>query len=174
MTAVFKIMTERLQMRWLTLDDADLMLAVWNDPAFIRNVGDRGVRTRKEAREAMQDGALHLYATYGYGPYRVALKDDDVAVGIVGLFRRDGLDIPDIGYSVLPQHCGRGYAYEASCAVIDYARKVLELGQICAIISPDNAISIGLIEKLGLVFERTHLMPDDDDEVCLYGMSFSS
>ena len=35
------------------------------------------------------------------------------------------------------------------------------------------AVSIGLIEKLGLVFERMHLMPEDDDEVCLYGMSFS-
>jgi ribosomal-protein-alanine N-acetyltransferase len=173
MTAEFNIATERLQLRWLTLDDADLMLEVWNDPAFIRNVGDRGVRTREEAQEAMQGGALHLYATYGYGPYRVALKDDDVAVGIVGLFRRDGLDIPDIGYSVLPQHCSKGYAYEASCAVIDYARKDLELEQICAIISPDNAVSIGLIEKLGLVFERMHLMPEDNDEVFMYGMSFS-
>jgi len=173
MTAAFNIATERLQLRWLNLDDAVLMLEVWNDPEFIRNVGDRGVRTRVEAQEAMQGGALHLYATYGYGPYRVALKDDDVAIGIVGLFRRDGLDIPDIGYSVLPQYCGKGYAYEASCAVIDYAREDLELEQICAIISPENAVSIGLIEKLGLAYERMHLMPEDDDEVRLYGMRFS-
>jgi ribosomal-protein-alanine N-acetyltransferase len=173
MTVAFKIATERLQLRWLTLDDADLMLNVWNDPAFVRNVGDRGVRTVEEAEAAMQNGALHLYEEYGYGPYRVALRDDDVAIGIVGLFRRDGLDIPDIGYSVLPDYCGKGYAYEASCAVIDYAHTELELEQICAIISPGNAVSIGLIEKLGLVFDRMHLMPDDDDAVCLYGMSFT-
>ena len=174
MTAAFNIATERLQLRWLTLDDAGLMLDVWNDPAFIRNVGDRGVRTLEESRAAMQNGALHLYEKYGYGPYRVALRDNDAAVGIVGLFRRDGLDIPDIGYSVLPDYCGKGYAYEASCAVIDYARTELELEQIYAIISPGNAVSIGLIEKLGLVFERMHFMPDDDDAVCLYGMSFTN
>jgi RimJ/RimL family protein N-acetyltransferase len=174
MTAAFNIATERLQLRWLTLEDADLMLEVWNDPAFVRNVGDRGIRTREEAQAAMQDGALQLYKTCGYGPYRVAIKDNDVGIGIVGLFRRDGLDIPDIGYSVLPQHCGKGFAYEASCAVLDYARNELELEQICAIISPDNKVSIGLIKKLGLVFERMHLMPDDDEEVCLYGMRFTA
>ena len=31
MTAAFDIATERLQLRWLTLDDADLMLEVWNE-----------------------------------------------------------------------------------------------------------------------------------------------
>lgn len=175
MTEAFNITTERLQLRWLTLDDADLLLEVWNDPAFIRNVGDRGVRTVEEVQDVMQNGgALHLYKTYGYGPYRVALQDGDVAIGIVGLFRRDGLDIPDIGYSVLPQYCGNGYAYEASCAVIDYARNKLALDQICAIISPDNSVSIGLIEKLGLVFEKMHRMPGDDEEICLYGMRFNA
>jgi RimJ/RimL family protein N-acetyltransferase len=174
MTAEFGIATKRLRLRWLTLDDAGLLLDVWNDPAFIRNVGDRGVRTVEEVKKAMQNGgALHLYETYAYGPYRVALQDDDVAIGIVGLFRRDGLDIPDLGYSVLPQYCGKGYAYEASCAVIDYARDELALDQICAIISPDNAVSIGLIEKLGFEFERMHLMPDDDEKIRLYGMRFA-
>ena len=79
--------TERLQLRWLKLDDADLMLAIWNDPAFIRHVGDRGIRTVEEARAGMTKGALQLYEKYGYGPYRVALKDDDAAIGICGLFR---------------------------------------------------------------------------------------
>ena len=91
--------TERLRLRSLTLDDSELMLAVWNDPAFVRFVGDRGIRTTDEARVAMQKGALHLYEEFGYGPYRMSLKDSDTAVGICGLFRRDGLDEPDIGYA---------------------------------------------------------------------------
>jgi RimJ/RimL family protein N-acetyltransferase len=162
--------TERLQLRWLTLADADLMLAVWNDPAFIHHVGDRGIRTLDDAHAAMQQGALHLYATYDYGPYRVALKGSDTAIGICGLFRRDSLDDPDIGYAVLPDHCGRGYAHEASCAVIEHARSDLGLTRLIAIISPGNDASIGLIRKLGLRFERMHRMADDEDEVCIYGM----
>jgi len=163
--------TERLQLRKLTLDDAGLMLAIWNDPAFLRHVGDRGIRTTEQAEEAMRAGAMHLYEAYGYGPYRIALKGDDTAVGICGLFRRDGLDEPDIGYSTLPDFCGQGYGYEAAVAVINYAREELALDRLIAIISPGNDASIGLIRKLGFEFERMHLMPDGEDEVCIYGKS---
>ncbi len=46
----FILETDRLRLRRLTLDDADLMLAIWNDPAFVRFVGDRGIRTLEQAR----------------------------------------------------------------------------------------------------------------------------
>ena len=59
--------TNRMILRRVGLDDADLLLAVWNDPAFIQHVGDRGVRTLAEAEAAMQAGALKLYADYGFG-----------------------------------------------------------------------------------------------------------
>ncbi len=168
MSGASSIETERLSLRWLTLDDADLMLAVWNDPAFIRYVGDRGIRTLEEARKEMVENALPLYTNFGFGPYRMALQDDDIPIGICGLFRRDGLDAPDIGYSVLPAYCGRGYAFEAARAVIDHARCELGLSRLLAIIAPDNEPSLGLIRKLGMRFERMHCMEDDDDEVCLY------
>jgi len=42
MSELFRLETERLPLRRLTLADADLMLAVWNDPGFIHYVGDRG------------------------------------------------------------------------------------------------------------------------------------
>ena len=163
------IETERLRLRWLTLDDADLMLAIWNDPAFIRYVGDRGIRTIDEAHDAMSTGVLQLYEKYGYGPFRMALKDHDTAIGICGLFKRDNLDDPDIGYGVLPEYCGKGYAYEASCAVLEYARSDLGLERLIAIISPENQASIGLIGKLGLRFERMHRVQDEEDEACIYG-----
>ena len=165
------IETERLQLRKLTLDDAGLMLHVWNDPAFVRHVGDRGIRTVKDACAAMRKGALHLYDAYGFGPYRMALRDDDTPIGICGLFRREGLDEPDIGYSTLPDFCGQGYAFEAATAVIAYARSELALDRLIAIISPTNDASIGLIRKLGFEFERMHTMPDDEDEICVYGKS---
>jgi RimJ/RimL family protein N-acetyltransferase len=162
--------TERLNLRKLTLEDADLMLAVWNDPAFVRHVGDRGIRTLEEARQAMTEGPLMLYENYGYGPYRVALKDDNTAIGICGIFRREGLSDPDIGFALLPEYCGKGYAFEAARAVIDYARDVLELATLTAIVSPANTASVGLIGKLGLAFERMYTWPDDDEEVAIYSM----
>lgn len=166
----FRLETARLVLRRVTLDDADLMLAVWNDPAFVRNVGDRGVRTLDEAQQAMREGALKLYADYGYGPYAVTLRDDGTRIGICGLFRRDSLDDPDIGFALLPAYCGRGLAGEAAEAVLRYARDDLRLGTLTGIVSPDNAASRGLLEKLGLHFDRMITMPGDSEEVCLYRM----
>ena len=166
--------TERLELSWLTLDDAPMMLAVWNDPAFMRHVGDRGIRTLEQAREALENGLLKLYAEYGYGPYRVRRREDGADLGICGLFRRDGLDEPDIGFGLLPEYCGRGYAFEASVAVLDHARDALGLPSVTAIVSPQNGASIGLLEKLGLRFERPIRMPNDDHDVSLYRIDFPS
>lgn len=166
--------TERLELRWLTPDDAPLMLAVWNDPAFIRHVADRGIRNLEQARAALEGGPLKLYADYGYGPFRVRRRNDGADLGICGLFRREGLDEPDIGFAILPDFCGRGFAFEASAAVLDHARDALKLSCVTAIVSPQNEASIGLLEKLGLHYERPIRMPADDHDVSLYRIEFAS
>ena len=168
----FTLQTERLNMRQLTLDDAELMLAIWNDPAFIRNVTDRGIRTLDEAREAMSTGALKLYEDHGFGPFHVSLRGDATPIGICGIFARDSLDDPDIGFALLPDFCSRGYAWESAKAVLDYARDELELPRLTAIVAPENAPSVGLIEKLGLRFETALCLPGEDAEVSLYGINF--
>ena len=164
--------TERLYLRPVTVEDAELMLAIWNDPAFMRNVADRGIRTMVEARAAIESGAQKLFADYGYGPFSLALKSDGSMIGICGLFKRDNLVDPDIGFSVLPEYCGRGYAGEAAIAVVDYARH-LGITALTAIVSPTNEPSIGLIRKLGLTFERMITMPGDDHAICLYSRSLA-
>ncbi len=166
--------TERLELRWLTPDDAPLMLAVWNDPAFVRYVGDRGIRTLEQSRAALEAGLLKLYSDFGYGPFRVRRREDGTDLGISGLFRREGLDEPDIGFAILPEFCGRGFAFEASAAVLDHARDALELSSVTAIVSPQNEASIGLLEKLGMHYERPIRMPDDDHDISLYRIEFVS
>ena len=160
--------TERLQLRRVTLDDVDLMLAIWNDPAFVRYVGDRGVRTVEQARDAVKSSALRLYAEYGYGPYVVVQKSSNARIGICGLFRRDNLDDPDIGFAMLPDYCGRGLASEAALAVLAHGRDDLGLKTILAIVSPGNASSIALIRKLGMSFAGMITMPGEAQEICLY------
>lgn len=158
-------------MRWLTLDDAAFVLTVWNDPAFIEHVGDRGVRTLEQAREALKSGALTLYVNHGYGPFRVALRGSDQAVGVCGLFRREGFDDPDIGWSILPEFCGKGYAFEAASAVLGYAWQDVGLTRLTAFIGTENAPSISLAEKLGLRYEGMARLVGDDEDVCLYSVS---
>lgn len=166
----WELQTPGLVLRRVTLDDADLMLAVWTDPAFVSNVGDRGIRSIDDAKQAMQEGAFKLYANYGYGPYAMVSKAGGERIGICGLFKRDNLDHPDIGFAVLPEFRGKGFAAEAAFAVLAHARDDLELEELTAIVSPGNAPSIGLVEKLGLAFAGMITMPGDDEEICLYSM----
>ena len=165
--------TERLELRWLTLADTPMMLAVWNDPAFVRFVADRGIRSLEQARAAVEAGPLRLYAEYGYGPFRVRRRADGMDMGICGLFRRDGLEEPDIGFAILPDFCGMGYGFEASTAVLQHAREALGLPCVTAIVSPHNDASIGLLEKLGMRYERPIRMPGDDHDVRLYRIEFA-
>ncbi len=166
----WRMETERLYLSDVTVEDSALMLAVWNDPAFMRNVADRGIRSNEQAREAIANGARKLFEEFGYGPYSMALKSNGAMIGICGLFKRENLDDPDIGFAVLPDYCGKGYAGEAALAVVDYARSNLGIEKLTAIVSATNTASIGLIEKLGLVFERMITMPGDDEAIRLYSM----
>jgi ribosomal-protein-alanine N-acetyltransferase len=165
--------TERLRLRWLTEDDADLMLAIWNDPDFVHFVGDRGVRTLDEARDAMRNGVLQLYRDFGFGPYCLTLRGSDEAMGICGLFKRAKLDYPDIGYALLPAFCGRGYAFEAARVVAEHARAHMQLAKLYAIVTPGHARSVRLLEKLGMVAGEPIRMPGDDEDVILYSVNFA-
>mgnify|MGYP001822053562 CR=1 FL=1 len=167
----WQLETGRLILRRVTVDDADLMLAVWNDPAFVRHVGDRSIRTIDEAREAVRAGPLKLYEDYGFGPCAMVLRTNGTRIGICGLFQRDNLDLPDIGFAVLPDYCGQGYAREAALAVLAHARDDLALRRIGAIVAPGNAPSIRLLERIGLEFEGMITMPGEEEAICLYGMS---
>lgn len=165
--------TERLRLQWFTLADTPLMYAIWNDPAFVRFVGDREIRTLARAEAAMRDGPLHLYETFGYGPFRVTRRSDGADAGVCGLYRRENLDAPDIGFAFLPDYRGLGFGYEASRAVLRHARDALKLESVTAIVSPRNTASIGLLEKLGLRYDRTLRMPDDDEDVSLYSIDLN-
>ncbi|SDQ54808.1 Protein N-acetyltransferase, RimJ/RimL family [Pseudoxanthomonas sp. CF385] len=163
--------TPRLRLRAMADDraeDAALMLTLLNEPSFIRNIADRGVRTLEQASAYLRQGAMRSYAEHGLGMYVIERKDTGELIGNCGLVRREGLDGPDIGYALLPAHVGYGLAEEAARAVMADARDRLRLCRLLAIVNPDNAASIRLLQKLGFVFERMVTLPHVEQEVGLY------
>lgn len=163
--------TSRLRLHAMAdRDDADvaLMLSLLNDPAFIRNIADRGVRTLEQARGYLRDGALRSYAQHGFGMYAIRRKDTGALIGNCGLVRRDGLDGPDLGYALLPAHAGQGFALEAARAVIADAGSRLCIDRLHAIVNPDNVASIGLLQKLGFEFDRMIVLPAIEHAVDLF------
>ena len=67
--------TRGLRVGRLVEDDAPFMLAVLNDEAFIRFIGDRKVRTDDEARVYIRNGAMASYESNGFGLYLVESKE---------------------------------------------------------------------------------------------------
>ena len=106
------IETERLVLRHLSTEDAGFILELLNEPSFIRNIGDRGVRTIEGANTYILNGPVASYARNGFGLYLVKLKETDESIGMCGLIKRDTLDDVDIGYALLPRFWSKGYAVE--------------------------------------------------------------
>lgn len=146
--------TERLLLRHFNPDDAPFILALLNEPSFLRYIGDKKVHTLDDARQYIANGPVATYAQHGFGLYQVALKDTHTPVGMCGLLKREELPHPDIGFAFLPDFWNKGFAYEAAAAVLTDARERLQLDRILAIVNPDNDASIRLLEKLGFNFEQ--------------------
>jgi ribosomal-protein-alanine N-acetyltransferase len=161
--------TERLLLRHLSIEDADFILELLNEPSFIRNIGDRGIRTLDGANSYILNGPVASYAKNGFGLYLVKLKETNESVGMCGLIKRDTLEDVDIGYAFLPKFWSKGYAVEAAQAVKEYAREQIQLNRIVAIVDPQNQGSIRVLEKIGLQFEKMVKLSEDDIELKLFG-----
>lgn len=108
------------------------------------------------------------YARHGYGLNRVDLKDSGIAIGICGLVRREGLDVPDIGFAFLPAYWAQGYAFESASAIMRHAREALGIARIVAIAAVDNHGSTNVLKKLGLKYESTIRLPGIDGDSMLF------
>lgn len=141
--------TPRLRLRYLTPDDAPFIVELLNEPSFIANVADRGVRTAEDARAYIEAGPRASYERHGFGLYLVELADSRDPIGICGLLRRDTLDAPDVGFAFLPAHWSKGYARESAGAVMRLARDRFGIERIVAITAPHNTASMKVLEALG-------------------------
>jgi RimJ/RimL family protein N-acetyltransferase len=160
--------TERLTLRRANLGDAEFILRLLNEPSFLRFIGDRRVRTLPDAERYIADRLIASYERNGFGLWVVERRDAAGPIGICGLVKRDTLPDPDIGFAFLPEFWGRGFAFESAAGVRRYALDVLALTRLLAITNPDNSASIRIVEKLGLVFDRSLSLTTGEPEVNLY------
>lgn len=162
--------TERLSLRRFVVDDDAFVLALFNDPDFIRFIGDRQVRQLLDARAYIADRFLPHYGAGGTGPFLVELKDSLTPIGFCSLFQRDWIGAVDLGFAFLPAWRAQGYAFEAAAALVTYARDELGLRQLRAITSIDNTASARLLSRLGFMEVGLIREPDEEEEVRLFAV----
>ena len=160
--------TERLSLRRLTVDDAEFILALLNEPSFLRYIGDKKVRNLDDARQYILNGPVGSYERHGFGLNCVELRESHTPIGMCGLLKRDELPDPDIGFALLPDFWSKGFAFEAAQAVLKDARERLQLQRTLAITSLDNEASINLLQRLGFKFDEVVQMAPDREPLRLF------
>jgi ribosomal-protein-alanine N-acetyltransferase len=99
--------TARLRLRHLLDADAPFIVELLNEPDFIRNIGDRQVRTLEDARNYIQHGPMVSYSQHGFGLFLVELRENGAPIGICGLLKREYLDDIDVGFALRESYPGQ-------------------------------------------------------------------
>jgi RimJ/RimL family protein N-acetyltransferase len=163
-----ELVTPHLALRRFTEDDAPFVLALLNEPDWLKYIGDNGVRTLDDARSYLREGPIAMYARLGFGLLAVDLKDGGQTIGMCGLIQRDGVADVDIGFAFLPTFRARGLAREAASAVLALGHETLGIPRIVAFTAPDNERSARLLGQIGMRLERTTVLPTSPEELLLF------
>lgn len=151
------IETERLVLSPPRPEHFDAFAAMLADPEVMATLG--GVQTRAVAWR-MFCGYAGAWALYGFSMFMAHRRDTGGFVGRVGPLRPEGWPGTEVGWGVTREAQGRGYAYEAAVAALDFAFDQLGWEEAIHCIAPGNARSEALARRLGSTVLREAVLPD--------------
>lgn len=138
-------------MRPFQPEDAESMFLLNQDPEVIRYTGDAAFQSIEAARQFIV--GYRNYELHGYGRYSVFTNDRTEYVGWCGLnFNKDTRET-DVGFRLLKNHWGKGYATEAAIACVGFGFE-LGLKKIIGRSARENLASIRVLKNIGMQFER--------------------
>ena len=144
--------TDRLLLRPFAAGDGDMLFRLYGD-ARVMAIRKIGPQDRADSDRQL-DLILAHWRRRGFGLHAVMERAGGGFVGECGLREIvDGGEEIELSYGLLPAVWGRGYAVEASAAVLAQGFGRLGLRIVHAIARADNARSRRVMEKLGFRFE---------------------
>lgn len=145
-----KLITERLYLTVMCEDDHDFIRELVNTKGWIQFIGDRKIHSKEDA--VLYINKINTTPHFYY--LVVHLKNTNEPIGIISFIKRDFLEHFDIGFAFLPQHNGKGYAYEAAKEVLNFVSSKPEHGVVMATTLSENVSSIKLLTRLGFHFDK--------------------
>lgn len=147
----------------LTKDDYLFIYQLVNTEGWLKFIGNRNIASPDFAYEyvlaILDNEKVHYWVA--------RLQDTQTPIGIITYIQRDYLEFPDIGFAFLPEFSSKGYAFEATKAVLSALIEQEKLSYILATTIPSNERSIHLLKKIGLDFEREIIV--GEEVLQLYG-----
>jgi RimJ/RimL family protein N-acetyltransferase len=164
-----RIDTARLLLRPTAAEDFEPWVAFAADPVVMQHLG--GVQPRAMAWRMFTGmaGAWHLH---GFAMFSVIEKSSGRWIGRIGPWRPEGWPGTEVGWSLIRDAWGKGYAAEAATAAIDWAFAELGWTDVIHTISPANVESKALAARLDSRYLRMSRLPAPHDLECeLWGQS---
>lgn len=141
--------TKRLRLRQFADRDLPALHACFGDETAMRYWNTPACRSEAETGRWLK-WLAKITSPYDYLAWAVADKRADRCIGMVNYHHREARNARlEIGYILAPAGQGRGLATEAVEALVGYCIEELGTHRIEALIHPDNAASIRLVERLG-------------------------
>ncbi len=161
------ITSSRLLLQPLEMQDTAFVRELLNTEGWLNFIGNRNIATDEDAQAYINriTGSPHIHY------WKVSLANTAQTIGIVTFIERDHLPHPDIGFAFLPRYFGKGYAREATRAVIETMRKENKIEGLVAIVLPHNTSSIRLLTALDFRFEKD--IEEDGTKLHLYGLTIN-
>ena len=154
--------TDRLLLRTFLIEDAPLFYDLNADPEVVKYTGDGAFKSLEEAQQLIVN--YTDYATNGFGRNTVVLKATQEVIGWCGLKKQaDGM--VDLGYRFFRKHWNRGYATEASRAMINYGFRYYGIEEIVGRAAQANKASVRVLEKIGMHFWKKEPSEGIEDTV---------
>lgn len=169
------IRTERLLLRGVRASDVDALRHRRNDPR-VAELQAWALPYTIEQAQGLIEGAMKDDEPPTDDWWMITVADDGDAevIGDLALHLKWDGRAAEVGFTLDSSHWGKGYATEATGALVDWLFSHEELTRVEAMLHPDNGASARVLEKLGMKYEgRTRLsywVGDDNTDDLLYGM----
>ncbi len=154
--------------------DAEYIWRQLNEPSWLAAIGDRSVHTADDARRYIESRIVSQYDALGYGMYAVEVENVSQPIGMCGLVKRNYLEFPDLGFALLEEYFGRGFAFESASGVLIHAFEDLQFETVFALAMPTNISSCNLLTKLGFSIRDDALRLPDGERIALYAIDRGS
>jgi ribosomal-protein-alanine N-acetyltransferase len=145
--------TQRLQLRQLKHEDAEVMMKLFSSPEVLRFLDMEPTDSLEKAR-GLIDWLAGNYENRKGIDWGITLHQSGQLIGMCGAYDWDRVHRHiDLGYHILPEYWGRGYATEASHAIIGWCFDALDLHRIQADCTEGNIASERVMLKCGFRYE---------------------
>lgn len=145
--------TRRLKVRESTVEDVEEFYRIYKEPSITYYMDDLFEDPEME-RSYMKNYIRRIYGFYEYGLWTVILKETKQIIGRAGLSVRDGYELAELGFVISKQHQRNGYAKEVCEAILEYAREMLHMEGVQALVLANNEASVMLLKKLGFYYQE--------------------